>query len=271
MMTEAVPAPIATIDGSKLTRALVRARKSVQATVYKSGRNKDQSYSYVGHEAVVTSARGALLEQDLTLEQRSVEYLGELVYTTRNGPRPVWRWVGSYALVHESGEERLYRFEATTQPNDKAAFVASTSLDRVAHMRVLQLAGTDEENPEHDSHDDRARHEQPSPYRNEPFPLASQPQEGPQRPQAPLAAVVPFRAPQEPVDPLVATAVGLFRPKLVQKRSAADLTAWMREVSAAKFDEPVRRVLWSMFREHCSACGHDANVLAKAAQKGASK
>ena len=36
---------------------------------------------------------------------------------------------------------------------DKAAFVASTALDRTAILRIMQLAGSDEENPEHDSNE----------------------------------------------------------------------------------------------------------------------
>jgi hypothetical protein len=137
-----------------LNAALVKARIATQPTVHKSGRNQAQGYSYVGHEQVLTSgAREALLAQGLILEQRKVEYLGPLEYSTKSGPQLCWRWRGTFALVHSSGEERAYEFEATTGTNDKSSYVASTALDRTAVMRVLQLAGSSEENPEHDSHD----------------------------------------------------------------------------------------------------------------------
>jgi hypothetical protein len=42
-------------------------------------------------------------------------------------------------------------------PNDKASFVASTAADRTLLMRLMRLAGTSDENPEHDSHDEGHR------------------------------------------------------------------------------------------------------------------
>lgn len=163
----------------KLTAALVSARMAVADTVYKAGRNTHQKYPYVGHEDVVRHARKALLEAGLTLEETSVEYVGVLTSVTSRGEAPVWRWRGSFVLSHTSGEWRSYTYESTTQPGDKAAFVASTSLDRTALMRVMQLAGTVEEDVDHD-------------YQNAP--------QAPQAPAAPKAPQAPA-APSEPPDP----------------------------------------------------------------------
>lgn len=145
---------------AEIVKALIAARSSCSATVHKAGNNQAQGYKFVGHEHVLTAgARKALLENGLLLEQVKVEFLGEVPYQTRNGEQKMLRWRGLHKLVHVSGEERGYEFEATTAANDKAAYVASTALDRVAHLRLLELAGSAEENPEHDSHEPKPRQE----------------------------------------------------------------------------------------------------------------
>lgn len=138
----------------QIAKALIAARKRVNATVYKGGFNQAQRYKYVGHEQVLTSgARDALLESGLVLVQTSVTYTGTVEYETKNGRQSCMCWIGGFLLAHESGEGIELSFSATTGTNDKAAFVASTALDRTAHMRVLALAGTNDEDPEDDSHD----------------------------------------------------------------------------------------------------------------------
>lgn len=142
---------------SGLVSALIAARKKVQATVYKAGQNRTQNYAFVGHEHVLAHVRAALLENELSLEQTKVEFVQELLYSTRNGQQTAWLWRGTHVLIHSSGEIREYVFLATTGTNDKSGFVASTSLDRTALLRVMQLAGSNEENPEHDSHEPTQR------------------------------------------------------------------------------------------------------------------
>lgn len=137
----------------ELITALIAARQAVHLKVHKAGRNSAQNYRFVGHEHVLEHARAAMLANGLILEQVAVEYVGPETYVTRNGNNVAWRWRGTHKLVHASGDERAYVFEATTGPNDKAAFVASTALDRTAILRIMQLAGSDEENPEHDSNE----------------------------------------------------------------------------------------------------------------------
>lgn len=141
----------------ELITALIAARQAVHLKVKKAGWNKAQSYSFVGHEHVLDHVRATMLANGLILEQIVVEYLGSEPYKTARGDNQAWRWRGTHKLVHVSGEERVYVFEATTGPNDKAAFVASTALDRTAILRIMQLAGSDEENPEHDSNEQDAR------------------------------------------------------------------------------------------------------------------
>jgi len=139
---------------SELTKALIKARMACKATLHKEGRNQAQNYAYVGHEHVLTSgAREALLVNGLALVERHVSFAGVLEYATRNGNQVCWRWRGVFDLVHMSGESKEFEFEATTAANDKAAYVASTALDRTAHLRVCCLAGSAEEDPEHDTHD----------------------------------------------------------------------------------------------------------------------
>lgn len=143
-----------------LMTALLAARQRVPARVHKAGKNEQQRYTYVGHEHVLAGgARDALLENGLVLLLESYEMVGSDSYKTQSGDKQCWRWRGRFALLHTSGERLELTYEATTVPNDKAGFVASTALDRTAHMRVLELAGSDEENPEHDSYEQPARRE----------------------------------------------------------------------------------------------------------------
>lgn len=138
----------------ELTKALVKARIACNAVVHKAGKNQAQNYSYVGHEQVLVSgAREALLAHGLVLVETAVMFAGEMKYATRNGEQLCWRWRGEFVLLHDSGEFQRFEFEATTGPNDKAAFVASTALDRTAMLRICQLAGGAKEDPEHDSNE----------------------------------------------------------------------------------------------------------------------
>lgn len=135
-------------EQNKLVAALAAARKHIpHGTVHKGGQNSHQNYKFAGHEQVVKVAREALYLNGLTLTQVRVEYKSEIAKAQL--------WEGTFLLEHESGGERTLVYQATTQPNDKSAFVASTALDRTALLRVLQLAGSADEDPEHDSHDAR--------------------------------------------------------------------------------------------------------------------
>jgi len=138
----------------ELAKALCAARGVMRGTVHKGGTNAHQRYPYVGHEHVMVSgAREALHDNGLSLVQTGVEYVGEVP----GGKVQALLWRGTFRLLHASGESLDLSYLATTQANDKSAFVASTSLDRTAFLRVLALAGSSEEDPEHDEHDRRAQ------------------------------------------------------------------------------------------------------------------
>lgn len=237
-----------------LASALIKARKAAHATVFKAGRNTDQRYRYVGHEQVIVASRDILLDAGLSLEQRAVEYAGELIAPGRQGNRPVWRWVGHFVLVHESGEERGYRFEATTQPNDKAAFVASTSLDRVAHMRVLELAGTEDEDPESDWHDQRARQDAP---------LGAQEPRQDAREHTDRTADPPNlrRLPEPAETPEGQLAKELFLPKLMQLKTKPALKGWWVEVCKGGYSRNVKVALYRTFEQHAKRLGFDARQI----------
>ncbi len=251
-----------------LAQALARARRDCPATVFKGGRNKDQNYSYVGHEQVLGTARAPLLKHDLVLEQQSVSYAGELSYSTRNGPRPVWRWTGMFVLIHApSAQERLYSFEATTQANDKAAYVASTALDRVALLRVLGLAGSDVENPEHDSHDEFAKQNQPAPGAGRtlpapggaPPPMTAQNHNG-QRPGThPEQADLEHAAKQ--------ATYKRYTRQLGPCKTDAQLTTWLVEVLADRLADDLKQALWIAFAHHANSFGFNPQVLKTTAQK----
>lgn len=237
---------------TNLAQALLLARRAVQSTVFKADKNQDQGYRYVGHEQVLTSgARNALLEHGLVLEERAVTYVGDMFYETRGGKKVCWRWNGVFALVHaESGQEREYIYEATTQPNDKAAYVASTALDRVAHLRILQLAGSADENPEANYHDDQARRDG--------------------RPQDRTADPPPSNVRQlEPraSNGEASAAVQLFRPKLINLRRAPDLEDWLNEVSGQGYPDAIKRELWLLFAEHARTVGFNPIFLAQQAEQ----
>jgi hypothetical protein len=105
------------------------------------------------------------------------------------------------------------------------------------------------------------------------FPLASAARtlEAPQAPRsAPEgterrpAVVLPFQAAQagaQGVDPVARTALEMFRPKLLARKTADELVAWMREAKAHDLAPEARRALWSEFDRHARRLGHDPNVL----------
>ncbi len=243
-----------------LNAALIAARKAVRARVFKGNYNSHQQYKYVSHEDVLQHCRDALLDSGLVLEQRSCAYDGEQAVRQSS----VWRWSGVFALVHESGEERLYSFSATTQPNDKAAYVASTSLDKVAHMRVLQLAGTSDENAEADWHD------------NQPGGAAYSAQEAPPKRLPARSNVVDLRgrrdgapAPEKAPPGMSAeasTALDLFSGRVRRLRDPEALIgAWVEFVTTLPQDGDTATFVpaaWRIFQAHASNVIGAKNLLA---------
>lgn len=123
--------------------ALLEARKSVAATVQKKGEKTEGGggrYNYVGHEHVVLHCRRALHDNGLTFTQVSCVMLVDPV-----------RWCANFVLEHAgSFTDKAYGpFECTLPANGKEAFIASTALDRTAMLRIMGIAGSAEEDPEH--------------------------------------------------------------------------------------------------------------------------
>lgn len=239
---------------ANLNQALLAARRELHGTVHKEGYNKDQDYRFVGHEQVLMcGARDALLRHGLVLEPRSIEYAGELVAETYKGKRTIWHWTGVYALVHVSGEERTYRLAATTQPNDKGAFVASTALDRTAYLRVLSLTGSKDENPEADWHDDTR--EQSQRYEARQAPARRAPAQRP----AP-SNVVKLPARQAPPAPEWEGWLEAYGLKMRQRRTPDELMGWWVELVTTLpdgVDKGFVSAAWRMFRGYATQLGHN--------------
>lgn len=131
------------LNQGSLAKALVAARKDVHATVHKAGEKTaggGGNYKYVGHEHVVKHTRDALTKNGLVFAQTSC----------------VKKEDGSYSamslLMHESGETMAYGpFECSLPSNGKESFIASTALDRTALLRLMGVAGSADEDPEHNS------------------------------------------------------------------------------------------------------------------------
>lgn len=243
-----------TVPAHTLNAALLAARAAVSARVFKANSNQHQKYTYVSHEHVLTHARDALLAHGLILEQRSVVRDGILSVAHARGESQVWCWTGTFALVHERGEERLYQFAATTQPNDKAAFAASTNLDKLAYMRLLALAGTDDENAEADWHDNQpgGAAQQNAPGR----PLGGQ---GGRR-QAP-SNVVTLRQPEPGVPDAWKAGLATMQANLQKLTEPDALVSWWVDLTVALpqlQQEPARkRAAWAMYQAHLLELGMD--------------
>lgn len=118
--------------------ALLAARLELTGKIYKKGSNSAQKYSYIGHEGVIEVIRPVMLRHGLLLIEKSVTYVG-----VTGGEKAHGLWKGVFTLLHvPTGETLEAEYAATTVGNDKAAYVASTALDRTAALRLMQLAGS---------------------------------------------------------------------------------------------------------------------------------
>lgn len=151
----------------ELYQALMAARKELTGGIYKGAKNSAQNYSYLGHEKVLEVTRPVLLDHGLLLLEVSVVPTG-----ATEGDKRYPTWEGKFALIHaESGQAMELKFSATTVGNDKAAYVASTALERTALLRILAIAGSSDkdtqpfvEDPEsdHSGTDATVREQAPS-------------------------------------------------------------------------------------------------------------
>lgn len=129
-----------------LAKALAQVRLAAPWYVTKGGFNAHQKYPFVGHPDVMAHpGRTLLAEHGLALMQVGLKYNSEIP----GGKNTVLLWDGVYKLKHVSGEEEIIECQATTMAGDKSAFVASTALDRTVWLRVLALAGSEDEDPDY--------------------------------------------------------------------------------------------------------------------------
>ena len=153
------PFPDQTIETSEVNRrslwvtAVAAAAREVSGMVAKAGRNSHQSYNYCGHEHVIQHVRDVMLQHGLVIGA-PVTTAGPHPHLVpvRGDTKPVWGWSFAIPVYHDvSGHCETFNVSATTQANDKAAFVASTAADRTLRLRLMGLAGGAAEDPEHDS------------------------------------------------------------------------------------------------------------------------
>jgi hypothetical protein len=154
-------------DNAPLWSALRDARRELTGVIYKGGSNQAQRYKYVGHEQVLMVVRGVLLKHDLVFLPTHVKYVAAVEKTGEAGKvTTVLLWEGLFELTHvPSGMTKAFSCMASTILNDKAAFVASTSLERVALLRLMALAGSSDEDTQpfvEDPESDHAEQEAPS-------------------------------------------------------------------------------------------------------------
>lgn len=125
-----------------LAAALMLARGELKGRVFKGGNNSAQGYRYVGHEQTLMACRDVLLDNDLLFEQVDVSFVQNL----EKEKGSVWLWRAKFDLEHwPTNQRRGYVHVGTTIANDKAAYVASTSIERVALLRLLHLAGSSDD------------------------------------------------------------------------------------------------------------------------------
>lgn len=133
----------------QLRRALNAAQRAVERFVHKANAHDDHNYRYVGHEQVVEHCAAAMLEQGLDLHITHTE--GPHVVEARKGV--IWVWTCTAVLTHVDGGTRTYQYSVTTHPGDKAAFIATTGADRTIRLRLMQLAGSNDNPEQHDRRD----------------------------------------------------------------------------------------------------------------------
>lgn len=215
---------------SKLNMALVHARLELTGIIYKGGQNTAQRYNYVGHEQVLMVVRSILLKHGLLFLPTHVKYVAKLDHGEKS---PVLLWEGMFELTHiESGEMRVFTCMASTILNDKGAFVASTSLERVALLRLMALAGSSDEEASPYVEDPESDHSQGE---------QEQKQEANERLTAALAA-------------------------LAKCQDQADMVTWFRKADKTQFNDIEQQKLNVNFMGRCKTLNVNHTAIVKEAR-----
>ena len=223
-----------------LFKALCAARAAIAGTVYKAGDKTGAggTYRYVGHEHVVLHVRAAMLEHGLMLLENKLQWVG--VISMGQGKSDLNHWRGHLELVHVEGGSMGYVFECFTASGDKAAFIASTALDRTALLRIMGVAGSAEEDPEHNSND---RPEPRAPARERAEQGQAARQANANEVQAELTRIV----------------AGL--PQLQQVDQLVEWAGWLQHLP---FDKGAKTAAWQAFAAKCENLGVAPKDLAPA-------
>lgn len=241
---------------SELAAALCAARAEMRGTVYKGGFNSQNKYPYVGHEDVITSgAREALTKHGLALVQTEVAPAGE---TRGFKDATVLLWRGTYQLLHTSGESLTITIHGTTHPGDKSGYQASTMIDRTVYLRLLALAGSADEDTDHDEADKRRKAEMAAAE-------AAQKAAGGANGQrtAPAQNGAPQGA-QSPAGYLQHIAV--LAKEVAAIKTREDLVEWAKQLRRAPSkDKTDKAHAWEAFQKRASELKLDAHAVLKEA------
>lgn len=152
MNSEDMMEPVESVEAMRARAEWVRAVNSAASgcagVIGKEGKNSHQGYAFVGHEHVIRHVKAAMDAAELVVGA-PLRTSAPVAHT--NGKFAIWAWVLDIPVYHSGGHREVFQVVATTQANDKSAFVASTAADRTLRLRLMGLAGGAAEDPEHDS------------------------------------------------------------------------------------------------------------------------
>lgn len=132
------------------TTAMQKALMAIGEHLISKERTAHQGYRYVGHADVVQATAIAKKHGIIVGAATATR----LVATLELNKGHCWLWEVTIPVYEAtSGHAEIFVIGATTQRNDKAAFVASTAADRTLRLRLFGLGGGDAEDPEHPVHD----------------------------------------------------------------------------------------------------------------------
>lgn len=193
----------------KLRVALLKAITESKGVLDQASKNADQEYTYLGHAQALQDVRTAMASNGLTIEHVFLEREADTWIPTSRGDALRHAWRGICLITHVEGGILPRVVRAFTMPNDKSAFVASTSIDRVLMLRLMRMGGhkTDEPEQNKDGGPEIFRNQQgggggrggdPNAWRNQvdqpQGQRAQQPQGAPAQAQRPATSAQPAQA-----------------------------------------------------------------------------
>lgn len=135
--------------------AIASVQLEVSGLLAKRNRNAAQGYDYVGHADVLEATAQVCPKHNVVvMAPEHTQGPHEMTVKRRNGESVMYVWGFTIGVAEAtSGHIQRFHIVATTQANDKCAFVASTAADRTLRLRLFGLGGGAKEDPEHNVHD----------------------------------------------------------------------------------------------------------------------